>query len=134
MSKHKNVERLEKLLLKKMKHNDGRTFQFLKLKQIKETITVITDSEDFEVIIYDIPVWLEHFTEVPDINVAVAVKPMEINTLKSDISAELRDILMENIRKVSKDKEYVNQAKQIANSVAALVNLAKVEIDIRTKL
>ncbi|MDB5240077.1 MAG: hypothetical protein JWP57_702 [Spirosoma sp.] len=43
-------------------------------------------------------------------------------------SAELKDIMMDNIRKVQADQEYIPQASEIANQVKTLIDLAKTEI------
>lgn len=42
---------------------------------------------------------------------------------------ELKDIMMENIRKVQEDKAYIPQAQEVSKSVGTIVDLAKTEIE-----
>ena len=48
-----------------------------------------------------------------------------------DIILTLRDKLLEDIDKVRDDKEYIPQAKQACNLVNTLINLTKLEYQIR---
>jgi len=48
---------------------------------------------------------------------------------KQQIS-DLRDIMLDNIKKVKESKDYIPQAKIITNSVNTLLNMAKLNIDL----
>jgi len=54
--------------------------------------------------------------------------------MPNDTMTKLRDTLMANIEKVKQDREYIPQAKMISDSINSLIGLAKIEIDLRTKL
>lgn len=47
--------------------------------------------------------------------------------------SKLADMLMEDMVKVRADKEYVPQAKQSANTANAIINLAKLELEMLNK-
>ena len=48
--------------------------------------------------------------------------------------AELSNMLLEDIRKVRQDPKYVPQAKQVANNVAVLINMTKLQVDFLSKV
>jgi hypothetical protein len=54
--------------------------------------------------------------------------PAKVGAL-SDTLVQLKDILMDNIKKVQEDKEYITQAKEVNNSIKEVVNLAKLDIE-----
>lgn len=45
----------------------------------------------------------------------------------------LKDILMDNIKKVQGDKDYINQAKTINNSVNTLITMVSLQVKINSK-
>jgi len=54
------------------------------------------------------------------------------NSGSSNVMAYLKGILVEDIERVREDKEYVEQAKTVSNNVKRLVDIAKLEIQIKT--
>ncbi len=50
-------------------------------------------------------------------------------TIISETAGPLSAILMENIKKVQADPNYINQAKEIRDNVREIINLGRVEID-----
>lgn len=74
---------------------------------------------------------LDEFLET-DEEFLPAVQQQEIELPKVQTLAtfpELSRILMDNIKKVQEDKEYVDQAQQVSLSVKMIVDLAKTEIE-----
>lgn len=49
-------------------------------------------------------------------------------------TSELRDILMDNIRKVREDKTFIPQAQAVSDSVKTIIELAKTEIQMHETL
>jgi hypothetical protein len=145
----KKLEKLKSLMGKKFKHKDGGEFMFFTYKLEKEKVTIVTDSIWLETNIFDIDVFLENYKQVIDVtstNITNnnsnntspqlpqnGLMPM-MKTINTDIVDKLKTALIDNIEKVQKDEKYVNQAKAICNSVQSLVNLAKLELDIRRKI
>lgn len=56
------------------------------------------------------------------------VVDMAVTNARS-ISAQLKDVLLENIEKVRDNPEYIKQATSINNNVNSLINLQKLELD-----
>ncbi len=48
-----------------------------------------------------------------------------------EIMAELKGVIMENIRKVREDREYIPQAQAMAKQVQTLINLANLEFNMQ---
>jgi hypothetical protein len=137
----KKLDKLKSLMGKKYKHEGGAEFIFYTHKIDKDKVTIVTDSEWLIFNLYDIDVFMEKYKEIViDANnevMLVSKKEQSLPAMKSvntDVINSLKDILISNIDKVQKDRDYVNQAKIVCNSVQGIVNLAKLELDIRKNL
>lgn len=53
------------------------------------------------------------------------------NSSSGNVMAYLKGILIEDIERVREDREYVEQAKTVSNNVKRLVDIAKLEIQIK---
>lgn len=94
-------------------------------------VRVKTDGKDIVLLYDDMPHCLSLFLEVEEEQVSVAKTAktaIMANSGASDIQS-LKNILLDNIRKVQESKEYVPQAAQISKSVTAFTNLAKAEME-----
>lgn len=91
-----------------------------------------------------IGLFLESFTVVPVVEESVPAKPEknlpaqknyvpEIYQESKETFRTLSDILLEDIKKVRTNPEYVGQAKQVCNNVSALVNITKLQLEMLTK-
>lgn len=114
-------------------------YKFLDMEERGLNVRVITDKEALSTSVLDSPVFRDQYKEIiPEGQVARQVAPeqgsLQINTMPRDTMSRLKDVLMESIEKVREDRDYVPQATQIAKTAQTLVNLAKLEVDIRTKL
>ncbi len=133
-------EKLKNLVGKKYKHDGGAEFIFYTYKIEKDKVTIVTDSEWLSFSLYDLDVFMEKYEEIPydsTVNGVVVTKGQSLPSLKAintDSLNKLKTILMENIEKVQVDRDYANQAKIVCNSVQGIVNLAKLELDIRKNL
>ncbi|HXU28140.1 MAG TPA: hypothetical protein VN698_12995 [Bacteroidia bacterium] len=117
-------------------------YKFLSFKETGETILVATDKDWLETTIYNVNVFMREYKEVEvkgnDI-VAVANTPEKQMVSRSRIAPnqtleKIRDVLLDSMDKVVASRDYVPQAQQISKSAQTLINLAKLEIDIHTKL
>ena len=82
---------------------------------------------------------MEKFEEVETRNDVVVVvsksgnlpveKPVK-SSFRGDTISTLKDVLMDNIKKVQQSPDYIPQATTIANTVNSLVNLAKIEMQL----
>lgn len=93
-------------------------------------VTVITDKKEFDRPIDAAMEFLEQFEPIPGRAVAVVqdqpnLPQMQVN---SSVISELKDVLMDNIRKVKEDKNYIEQAEAVRQNVESVIGLAKTEI------
>ncbi|MES2590878.1 MAG: hypothetical protein V4608_03250 [Bacteroidota bacterium] len=136
------TEKLQGMIGKSWKHTNDIVYKFLGFNESGEIITVATDKEWQQTTIYDLNVFIRQFTEVEvATNGEVAVIRKEIPTkmvqsivVPGNTMERLRDTLLESIEKVKQDREYIPQAQSISNAVNSIVGLAKIEIDLRTKM
>jgi hypothetical protein len=119
-------------------------FRFLEYTKIRvDMVSLRTDSQVFEFSIYDIHVFLENFEEVEVVNEVVTVVGSKSNSiqktedppvLEKSTILQIRDTLMENIRLVKNDAKFIPQAKQISNTAQTLINLAVLDLKIKSNL
>lgn len=55
----------------------------------------------------------------------------KVSSMQPSVMGELRDILLDSIRKVKADPGTVSQAKQVFQGVNTMINLAKAELEFR---
>jgi hypothetical protein len=89
-----------------------------------EAVRLKTDSKDIVLLNDGLQHSLGLFLEVEPEQTA-ALQPLQ----SSSTLSELHAVLMDTIRKVQADKEYVPQAAQINKTVTAATNLLKAEMD-----
>lgn len=141
MSKNK-IEKLQEMIGKSWKHTNETVFKFLSLHEDGENITIATDKEWQKVTVYDIQIFMRQFTEVETtttgevmiIKKEQPIRRVESMVIPGNTMEQLRDTLLDSIKKVKEDREYIPQAQNIANSVNSIIGLAKIEIDLRTKI
>jgi hypothetical protein len=108
-----------------------------------QTHYLVTDKEWFE-----FPSE-EHIKDFLAICVEVEVGSMEIihtpkaatdenglskpNSSSGNVMAYLKGILVEDIERVREDPEYVEQAKTVSNNIKRLVDIAKLELQIKSQ-
>jgi hypothetical protein len=119
-------------------------FRFLEYTKIRlDMVSLRTDSQVFEFSIYDIHVFLENFEEIEVVNEVVTVvaqkstsvqKTEDPPVLEKSTILQIRDTLMENIKLVKSDASFIPQAKQISNTAQTLINLAVLDLKIKSNL
>lgn len=119
--------------------------RFMSYNRDGDEITVATDGEWLKTTYYDLQVFMNKYTPVPDREetakdhtVVIAKKDVQVlpdlKSIQMDTITHLKEALLDNIKKVREDPKYIPQAKEINATVNTIVNLARVEIDMKTKL
>jgi hypothetical protein len=99
----------------------------LSWKQQGEDITIVTDVEWITKHFTELPLFIELFEHTEDPGNASTLQV--ISEQRHSISS-LKDVLMDSIKRVQENKEYIEQAKSINNNVNTLLNMAKLEVQI----
>jgi len=143
MAKDSKIAKLTDMVGKHWKDkNTDDVFKLLSYKQDGDQIMIATDKEWINVTVFELniffqnhlPVQISKTNEVTIIQQPATMKTVEISTMPNTTMKKLADTLLDNIEKVKVDKEYIPQAKMISDTVNSLIGLAKVEIDLRTKI
>lgn len=126
----KETTKLERLV--------GRTFIYkqdhIKIKDFypipeEKKINVITDKKPILLDDSDVPDFINKLLPVDEpTTVAVSV----VNETQQTITS-LKDILLDNIKKVQENKDYIAQANTINNSVNSLLNMVSLQMKINSK-
>lgn len=95
--------------------------------ELKEkTLKLITDQTDVVILVDDIDKDLQQIEIVTE-DVAVMATPQ--TSMIQRVNKDLQEILMDNIKKLKGDKDYIPQAQEINANVRSMIDLAKAEIE-----
>lgn len=115
----------------------GAVYQFLASKKEDETIVLVTNKKWFYFKSqFELDCFLADCRPVQDVEPAPRNNSIELSlpdTSSDDVMARLKGVLMDNIAKVSDDKSYVPQAQMVSKTVQTLVNLTKLELQIKAQ-
>lgn len=146
-------ERLDLLIDKKFNYKD-KIITITKWKRVGTTYVVFTDKQTYNFFENEIDLFIEQLQPVRVKlkegvfekrqlelkNVSIQVKKDELNSNKMEENeknivpiqeeTDLSIILLDTIRKVQKDKTYINQANAICNVVSQMINIKKLELQL----
>lgn len=112
----------------KQKYLEGLKFSYKgvnisinKVKRVGNNIVIITDKKTYNLTESEAEEF-EALLEKP-----MTEKTISINTDKMNVN----DVLIESINKVRTDKEYIQQANAICNIVSQMINIKKLEIQLK---
>lgn len=130
-----NVSKLENLIGKRVAYNDYE-YEVRCVEKEADSVVVKTDHKP---IIFHNQAQVNFFTEdVVEISQAVEVhrEPTAAveQVIGSEILDEVKGQLLENLRRLKTDKEFIPQAKAMAQQVNALVQLTHLELSARKAL
>lgn len=104
------------------------THKILSFRIDEEKLLIVSDKKWFPAIEVAnssklLETFLETESEPETLPAQVIAQPVALQA-----SGELKNIILENIRKVQADKEYIPQANEVGNQIKTLIDLAKTEI------
>lgn len=105
--------------------------QILNYKFSGEEFTVVTDKEWFTKHVSELSLFVMDFMEVES---EYSVPVVQAHAETSNSLSQIKDILMDNIKKVQDNPSYINQAKSINNNVNTLMNMLKLELQVKKHL
>jgi hypothetical protein len=109
------------------------TIKRYRINEERERVTIITDKNEFDRPLDAVMEFLNLFEAVEKpvsalqtlSESSMTLPQMQIN---GSVIRELKDVLMDNIKKVKEDKNYIPQAQAIKENVDAVIDLAKTEV------
>lgn len=123
---NKEIEKLESMIGKTVMYRTN-NHKILSYKQDGQRTTVVTDKKWFDFQNGELGKFLGEVRDVADETGMVVVKNMHPSTIEA--IRDLKSILLENIERVRKDKNYVQQANSVNQSSKSIIELAKTEIE-----
>lgn len=141
----KKTEKLEKMMGKFFTHHQHGEVKFNAWKAHGENVIIETSAGTVKTSFYDLTMTLQEYKPLPgeeetiETSVAISNRMQPVNSISSSVMpgnvvADLRDTLLDNIKRVQADSSYIPQAVQISKTVDSLINLARLELDYKTKL
>lgn len=95
----------------------------------------LNNGKVLEFTIYDLNLKLARFRPITNTVIVLANERLnQVSTVNPTVIANMRDTILDQIRRVKDDPAAVNQAKQVFQGVNTLVNLAKTELEYRKYL
>ncbi len=97
---------------------------------VGETVTITTDIGSISFLFPDADQKLSEFLKVED-----SLAPISNNfeqyrpAVLGSVASELKDVLVDNIRKVQADKDFIPQAQAINDQAKSIIDLAKLEVE-----
>lgn len=102
---------------------------------------MLTDKKTYNFFEKEIPFFLKEITELPRVKLKQGIlekRQMELqntpkpqNTLSENNQFDVKSVLIETIEKIRTDKNYIPQANAICNVVTQMINIQKLEIQIK---
>lgn len=119
-------EKLQQMVNKTWMHN-ARNHKLLSSKINGEKVILVTDKEWIEVPLTKINQKLSEFLPVDE------PKESELSVVlfKGNGKASLKDLIYENIDNIKKDPSYIPKAKALNEQVKTIIEMAKLELQIK---
>lgn len=101
----------------------------LRFKIDHDYVRIVTDVDDINIKPADFKLRLQDFLPVDETPIKQANSLIIQKTVVGSSAFELKEILMDNIKKVQGNKDYIPQAVEINNNVKSIIDLAKAEVE-----
>lgn len=137
------IEELKELIGKRFSYKD-KEILIKNAKRVSGVYVVLTDSKTYNFFESEVPFFLKEIIEIPRVKLKpealekrkmeIAKKESEPSNTKADVQTfDINSVLIETIEKVRKDRSYVQQANTICNVVTQMINIQKLELQIKSK-
>lgn len=137
------IQELKELIGKRFSYKD-KEILIKNAKRVSGVYVVLTDSKTYNFFESEVPFFLKEIIEIPRVKLkpeALEKRKMEISKKESEPSNtqtdvqtfDINSVLIDTIEKVRKDKSYVQQANTICNVVTQMINIQKLELQIKSK-
>lgn len=134
------IEQLKELIGRKFLYKENEIL-IKNSKKVSGVYVVLTDKKTYNFFEKEIPFFLKEITELPRVKLKQGIlekRQMELqntpkpqNTLSENNQFDVKSVLIETIEKIRTDKNYIPQANAICNVVTQMINIQKLEIQIK---
>lgn len=136
------IEKLNELVDKEYNYK-GVNILIKKVKCVSGTFVVMTDKRAYNFLKDEVDIFISELKDKK--NVSIQVKKEELNPnkmeeneknivpIQEENNLNIRSVLFETLEKVRVDKNYIPQANAICNVVAQMINVQKIEMQLKKK-
>lgn len=136
------IEKLNELVDKEYNYK-GVNILIKKVKCVSGTFVVMTDKRTYNFLKDEVDIFISELKDKK--NVSIQVKKDELNPnkmeeneknlvpIQEENNLNIRSILFETLEKVRVDKNYIPQANAICNVVSQMINVQKIEMQLKKK-
>jgi hypothetical protein len=137
------IEELKKIIGKKFSYKN-KEILIKNVKKVSGVYVVLTDYKTYNFFESEAPFFLKEIIEIPRVKVKPEVlkaRKMEIQKVENtkeivrteNINLDIKSVLFDVIEKVRSDKNFVPQANAICNVVTQMINVQKLEMQLKKK-
>ena len=136
------IEKLNELVDKEYNYK-GVNILIKKVKCVSGTFVVMTDKRTYNFLKDEVDIFISELKDKKNVSIQVKkdeLKPnkMEENEknivpIQEENNLNIRSILFETLEKVRTDKNYIPQANAICNVVSQMINVQKIEMQLKNK-
>lgn len=126
-------QKLNLLIDKKFNYKD-KIITITKWKKVGVTYVIFTDKQTYNFFETEIDLFIDElidYTEKPK-KQFIMENTLNVRTV-SEQQTDLSVILLDTIDKIQKDKNYIGQANAICNVVTQMINIKKLELQLKKK-
>lgn len=134
------IEQLKELIGRKFLYKENEIL-IKNVKKVSGVYVVLTDNKTYNFFEKEVSFFLKEISELPRVKLKEGVlekRQMELqntpkppNTLSENVPFDVKSVLIETIEKIRTDKNYIPQANAICNVVTQMINIQKLEIQIK---
>jgi hypothetical protein len=137
------IKELKELVGKKFSYKD-KDILIKNAKRVSGIYVVLTDHKAYNFFESEVPFFLKEIIEIPRIKVKPQVlekRKMELQQTQStteivrteNLNLDIKTVLFDVLEKVRADKSFIPQANAICNVVTQMINVQKLEIQLKKK-
>lgn len=124
------IEKLNELVSKEFNYK-GVDIAIEKIKKVNGTFVVFTNKRTYNFFNNEVEMFISELKEIkPKKNI---IMEKNIVPIQEESNLNIRSVLFETLEKVRIDKNYIPQANAICNVVSQMINVQKIEMQLKKK-
>jgi len=134
------IEQLKELVGRRFSYKENEIL-IKNVKKISGVYVVLTDNKTYNFFEKEVPFFLKDISELPKVKLKQGVlekrqmelenTPKQQNIVSENVQFDVKSVLIETIEKIRSDRDYIPQANAICNVVTQMINIQKLEIQIK---
>jgi len=135
------IEQLKELIGRKFSYKD-KEILIKNAKRVSGVYVILTDHKTYNFFESEVSFFLKEIIEIPRVKVkpeALQIRKMELQNKTEIIRTEnlnfdIKGVLFDTLEKVKSDKAFIPQANAICNVVTQMINVQKLEMQLKNKI